>query len=76
MFWFVAPIAGLLLVSVWMLAAGGGEPPSSIQTFRRDSAAEMEFERRASRLRWVGYCALGLAVLIASVEYLITHVWP
>ena len=61
MVWLVTATIGLVVASILVLAAGGAEPPYRITTFHRTSPAELAFDRRAGRLRWVGYLFASVA---------------
>jgi hypothetical protein len=61
----------LIVVSILVLAAGGAEPSYRITTFHRTSPAELAFDRRAARLRWVGYLCASLAAAVGVVLVLL-----
>ena len=67
MTWLAVVVMILLGFSVLALAASGAEPPHRIQTFGHSSPAERTFERRAARLRAIGFASIGLAVLVAAI---------
>ena len=67
MAWIVTAIMALIVASILGLAAGGTEPPYQITTFHRSSPAELAFDRRATRLRWVGYLCASLAAAAGVV---------
>ena len=67
-------MTGLVLipfgVSTFLLALSGAEPSHRIQTFSRSSPKEREFDRRATRLRVIGFLSAGFGVVIVLIVVL------
>jgi hypothetical protein len=72
MMWWLAAVVIAFATGIVTLAAAGADPPVRIQTFSHSSRAELEFDRRASRLLAIGFTSVGMAMLMSIVAVIAT----